>query len=366
MRVLVCNWKDLGHPAAGGAEVYVDALVRHWAGAGHDVTLFCSGVAGLESTEEVDGARVIRRGSRLTVYREASRWYRSEGRGRFDVVLDVVNTRPFLTPGYVRDAPVVALIFQVAREVWWYEAPLPAAVLGRYWLEPRWLRRYTDVPTLTISESSRDSLASYGLRRVSIVPVGLELPPPTARPPREPDPTILFLGRLAANKRPGHALNAFRLARRSVPNARMWVVGTGPMERRLREEFADQSIRFYGRVSNSEKLELLSRAHAVVVTSVREGWGLVVTEAAAVGTPAIGYDVAGLRDSLRASNGVTVSPTVESLATTIGTVLPSWASGGGPTVAPGGVAPWEDVAKDILERLAEHRRRGAASEPDST
>jgi glycosyltransferase involved in cell wall biosynthesis len=32
---------------------------------------------------------------------------------------------------------------------------------------------------------------------------------------------------------------------------------------------------------------------------VREGWGLVVIEAASVGTPAVGYDVAGIRDSIR-------------------------------------------------------------------
>jgi glycosyltransferase involved in cell wall biosynthesis len=32
---------------------------------------------------------------------------------------------------------------------------------------------------------------------------------------------------------------------------------------------------------------------------VREGWGLVVTQANAMGTPAIGYDVLGLRVSTR-------------------------------------------------------------------
>ena len=32
---------------------------------------------------------------------------------------------------------------------------------------------------------------------------------------------------------------------------------------------------------------------------MREGWGLVVTQANAMGTPAIGYDVPGLRDSTR-------------------------------------------------------------------
>jgi glycosyltransferase involved in cell wall biosynthesis len=52
----------------------------------------------------------------------------------------------------------------------------------------------------------------------------------------------------------------------------------------------------------------LSRAHIILVPAVREGWGLVVTEANAMGTPAIGYDdVPGLRDSIRhGETGITI------------------------------------------------------------
>ncbi len=59
------------------------------------------------------------------MYREARRFWKREGEGAFDVVLNEVNTRPFMTPRYVRDVPIVALIHQVAGEVWNYETPLP-------------------------------------------------------------------------------------------------------------------------------------------------------------------------------------------------------------------------------------------------
>lgn len=357
MRILVCNWKDLTHPAAGGAEVYVDAVARRWVALGHEVTLFCSRTPDQAASGEVGGVRVVRCGGRFGVYREACRWYRAQEHRRFDIVLDVVNTRPFLTPRYVADAPVVALIFQVAREIWRYEVPRPAAALGRHWLEPRWLRLYANVPTLTISESSRQSLLAYGLRNVTIVPVGLELARPADRPPKEATPTIVFLGRLAANKRPDHALRAFRSAQAAMTAAQMWVVGAGPMEMSLRKEFTSDAIQFFGRVPDGKKLELLARAHAVVVTSVREGWGLVVTEAAAVGTPAIGYDVPGLRDSLRASGGLAVTPSVPAMAAAIASVLPRWAAGDSPDVKPGGVAPWAEVADEILGHLEHERSR---------
>ena len=43
----------------------------------------------------------------------------------------------------------------------------------------------------------------------------------------------------------------------------------------------------------------MSRAHIILVPGIREGWGLVVTEANAMGTPAVAYDVPGLRDSVK-------------------------------------------------------------------
>ena len=72
---------------------------------------------------------------------------------------------------------------------------------------------------------------------------------------------------------------------------------------------------FWGRVSSGEKHRLMSQAHALLMTSVREGWGLVVTEANALGTPAIVYDVPGLRDSVRnESTGLVVAPQPPSLS----------------------------------------------------
>ena len=43
----------------------------------------------------------------------------------------------------------------------------------------------------------------------------------------------------------------------------------------------------------------MSLAHIIIVPAVHKGWGLIVTEGNAMGTPAIGYDVHGLRDSIK-------------------------------------------------------------------
>jgi glycosyltransferase involved in cell wall biosynthesis len=47
----------------------------------------------------------------------------------------------------------------------------------------------------------------------------------------------------------------------------------------------------------------MQKAALITATSIKEGWGLIVTEAASQGTPAVVYDVDGLRDSVQ--DGVT-------------------------------------------------------------
>jgi hypothetical protein len=141
MRILVCNWRDLEHPAAGGAEVYTEEVLRRLAAWGHECTLFSAAVEGKPADEVRDGIRHVRRGGRLGVYREARRWYRAEGRGRFDVVVDETNTVPFRCHEWVDDVPVVAFFHQTCEEIWFHQMPFPVAVAGRYWLEPRWMAR---------------------------------------------------------------------------------------------------------------------------------------------------------------------------------------------------------------------------------
>jgi glycosyltransferase involved in cell wall biosynthesis len=348
MRILIYNWRDLSHPQAGGAEVYTDHVAREWTAQGHDVTLFCSAVEGRPERETTaSGYQVIRRGGKHGVYRAARRFWEKEGQEEFDLVVDEVNTRPFGCPRWVTGTPVVAIIHQVAREVWFHETPLPVALVGRFWLEKHWLAPYRDVPTVTLSESSRQSLEHYGLRNLTVVAPGFRPRVGVVRlPEKEGTPTFIFVGRLSWNKRPHDALRAFALARKQLPEARLWMLGTGPMEKRLRRR-PGRNVEFFGRTSEAEKLERMARAHALLVTSVREGWGLVVTEAASVGTPSIAYDVPGLRDSVSASSGILVDSNPRSLSAQLVTEasrLLSRSFG----VAPLGVTSWDEVAAGIL------------------
>ena len=77
----------------------------------------------------------------------------------------------------------------------------------------------------------------------------------------------------------------------------MWVVGDGYLRKEL-QRMNVKDVTFFGRVKDELKYNLLSKAHLILVPAVLEGWGLVVTESNAMGTPAGTYNVAGLRDSI--------------------------------------------------------------------
>ena len=297
--VLVMNWRDLGNPAAGGAEVYTHEVLKRIAARGHEVTLLTSGFNGGRHEEVLDGVRILRVGDRFSVYRRARRVYRDRFKARVGVVVDEINTRPFHTPRFVDDgASLFAFIHQLAREFWFYETPFPVSVVGRYLLEEHWLQAYREVPTFTVSPSSRQDLVALGFHDITVVPPGLSRAPLPNVPEKEDRPTLAFVGRLKKAKLPDHALRAFARVRERIPAARLWMVGDGPIRSRL-ERQAPDGVTFFGRTSEERKFEVLRRAHLLLFPAVREGWGLTVLEANSQGTPVVGYDVPGLRDSIR-------------------------------------------------------------------
>lgn len=304
LRILWFNWKDIKNPAAGGAEVFTHEVAKRLTANGHEVTLFTSAFPNSEKEEVLDGVRIIRAGDKYTVYWKAKSYYENLfAREGYDVVIDEINTRPFFTPKFVKKGEkIIVLIHQLAREYWFYETPFPINVLGYYFLEEKWLKAYKEKTTITVSESTKKDLLSLGFREVYVIPEGLSYEPLKKMPAKEPDPTIIYLGRLTRAKRPDHALKAFKLVLQEHPRAKLWFVGDGYMRPKL-ERLANPNVIFFGRQPRDKVSELLAKAWVFVHSGVREGFGLNVIEANAHWTPAVAYNVPGLRDSVR--DGVT-------------------------------------------------------------
>jgi glycosyltransferase involved in cell wall biosynthesis/O-antigen/teichoic acid export membrane protein len=313
LRILILNWRDIANPDAGGAEVFTHEVAKRWVEQGHDVSLLTSRFAGARGNERIDGVRILRVGRlrrgtyHLLVQRRLSRL------SGYDVILDEINTLPFLTPLWQDHLPpTLALIHQLADDIWDLEVPRPLAMVGRR-VEPQLLRMYRDVPVATVSGSTMADLSRLGLRDIRVVLEGRDEAPPVAHLSKEAVPTFVFIGRLAANKRPDHAIAAFRRIHDTLPDARLWVIGVGALEAQLRVGTPD-GVEFLGRVSRQEMYERMARAHCLLVPSLREGWGLVITEANSVGTPAVGYDAPGIRDAIRPGRTGMLAPSGDPVA----------------------------------------------------
>jgi glycosyltransferase involved in cell wall biosynthesis len=343
MRILLLNWRDIRHPAGGGAEVWAHRVAEGLAQLGHSVTFFAARVADAPNDEIMNGVRVIRGGGRLGVYRAAKRYHKAH-QNEFDVILEEINTRPFFAHTW-GETPVVPMIHQVAKDVWRYEAPFPLSTLGRYVFEPLWLRRFSNHRVMTLSPSSAESLIEYGITNSIVVLPGSD--DVEVRPSEKNFvPTVAFLGRLVASKRPDHVIEAFRILSKRYPNAEMWMMGSGSMSEKLSKDLP-KGAKLLGHVKLDERQERLSRAHVLVATTVREGWGLNVSEASAVGTPTIGYDSPGLRDSIPMSGGHVVSVNIEEL----GNALVSFFDGDLKLVPKIATRPWTDVCIQIENEL---------------
>lgn len=232
---------------------------------------------------------------------------------------------------------------QLAREIWFCETRFPINIIG-YLLEPiyTFIQSRFQNQVITVSNSTKQDLARYGFnpKRIKIITQGTNIEIDTSHlvpyraskfalgamqlsgakcdklnanseKPRAKS-YILYLGSLRAMKRPSHALKAFAhlaLCSSNQAKCELRFAGTGPereidrLQKYIKTHKLDGKVKLLGRVDEKKKLELLVNAFVLIVPSLKEGWGLVVTEAAKLGTPSIVYDVDGLRDSVK--DGIT-------------------------------------------------------------
>lgn len=315
MRILIFNWRDIKNPQGGGAEILTYEMAKRWVKWGHKVTQFSASFPGGKSEEVIDGVKIIRRGSpevrsfSIPVHLAGFWFYQKHFKGKFDVVIDEIHGLPFFTPLYVKEKKV-ALICEVAREIWDYMFSFPWNLIGHL-VEKFYFKIYKKTPFLTISSSTKKDLLRSGIAKdqIKVLPMGVNLIPLPENIKKEKVPTLIFVGRLSQMKGIEDGIKAFRLVQKRFPQAQLWVVGTGEKEyenelkKHVKKLKLDKSVSFFGFVSEKEKLTLMKQAHILIHSSVREGWGLVVIEANAMGTPAVVYNVPGLRDSTK--NGVT-------------------------------------------------------------
>lgn len=291
------SWRDTRNPEGGGAERYLEKVAAGLVSRGARVTILCAAHAAAPPEETVDGIRFVRRGDKMSVYKEGVAALVRRDLGRVDLVVDVQNGLPFFTRAVTR-APVVVLVHHVHREQWPVVYP---GVTGRvgWWIERALAPRlYRSCQYVAVSRATRDELASVGVdaARIAVVHNGTDPVLPT-HVGKSAHPTIAVVGRLVPHKQVEHAIDGAIELRRTYPDLRLHVVGGGWWEAELHEyarrHGGGSTVVFEGHVSEERKHQIYEQSWLLALPSLKEGWGLVVGEAGMHGTPAVAYRSAG-------------------------------------------------------------------------
>jgi glycosyltransferase involved in cell wall biosynthesis len=307
--VRICIVYDCLFPyTVGGAERWYRNLAERLAGEGHHVTFLTRRQWDRGERVEVPGVEVVALEPRIGLYTR-------DGRRRIDQALlfgagclahlaargrryDVVHTASFpffslLAAAAVRRWRRFALVVDW-HEVWTlgYWREYLGAAGGRIgWLVQRRCARVGQ-RAFCFSRLHAERLRAEGLRgEVTVLEGEYAGPLAPAPAPPPPAPVAVFAGRHIREKRAPAIVPALALARERVPALRAEILGDGPEReavlRAIAEAGLGDAVSAPGFVSAERVSAALAGAEMMVLPSRREGYGMVVVEAAARGTPSI-------------------------------------------------------------------------------
>ncbi|MBN2621837.1 MAG: glycosyltransferase family 4 protein [Acidimicrobiales bacterium] len=326
-RIHVLAWRDLDDVEAGGSEVHIAEVAKLWAAAGLEVTMRTSWAQGQPTEAMRDGYKVIRRAGRHLVFPRAALAEITRRTGPRDVLVEIWNGMPFLSPIW-NWGPRVILLHHVHAEMWNMTLGPALGPLGALFESKVAPPLYRRSAVATLSESSKAELVhELGFRddRVTVVHPGID---PRFSPggERSPHPLVVAVGRLAPVKRYDMLVRAAHHARQRIPDLRLHIVGEGyerpAIEAVIDELDAADWVTLRGHVTDAELVDLYRQTWIVASASAREGWGMTMTEAAACGTPAVATRIAGHADAIReGSSGLLAEGDPQSLGTAMADVL---------------------------------------------
>jgi glycosyltransferase involved in cell wall biosynthesis len=224
--------------------------------------------------------------------------------GQPDGLVEIWNGMPFFSPLWAR-SPRIVFLHHVHAEMWDLAISQPSlARLGKaveLTLAPSVYRRTRIV---TLSPSSKTEI----VERLGLSPTNVMVVPPGVHARfspggwRSPRPLVVAVGRLVPVKRFDVLIDALVELRRRHPTLEAVIAGEGhqrgTLTARISHAGASDWLQLPGRQSDAELVALYRRAWVVTSTSVREGWGMTLTEAAACGTPAVATAIPGHMDAV--------------------------------------------------------------------
>jgi glycosyltransferase involved in cell wall biosynthesis len=292
------------NPEAGGAEVHFHEIFKRIAAMGHSVTLVSHNFSGGLREETVDGIRIMRTGNKYLFHYQFKRLYLRELKHLdYDLVVDDISKIPLNTPDYV-DKPLVGIIHHLHGKTLYRELPFPMAHYI-YRKEQQIPVHYHSTPIFAVSPSTQRELISIGQpeEKTALLYNAIDHELFDSAPVTKSEtPIISYIGRVKKYKNLEMIIDALPVVAENIPDVRLEIGGKGDhldtLEAYARKKGIRDRVDFLGFIPEEDKPAVMGRAWLFVTMAQKEGWGITVIEANAAGTPVIGSDVPGLRDSI--------------------------------------------------------------------
>jgi glycosyltransferase involved in cell wall biosynthesis len=305
--VRICLVYDCLYPhTVGGAERWYRSLAERLAAAGHEVTYLTLSQWEPGQEPDVPGVKVVTAGPHMELYVRGGRrrirpplrfgvgvlWHLLRHGRRYDVVHS--SAFPYfslLAAALVRPLGGYTLVVDWL-EVW--SAEYWRSYLGRVgWIGIAVQRRCVRLRqrAFCLSELHAARLREEGLRGDVTVLRGLLTGSLEPEEPVTPEPLVVFAGRLIPEKNAPSVVAAVALAAERIPGLRGVIFGDGPEREAVLAQIDSLEqpalVSAPGFVDSELVHDAIRRACCLLLPSRREGYGLVVVEASAVGTPSI-------------------------------------------------------------------------------
>jgi glycosyltransferase involved in cell wall biosynthesis len=308
--VRICIVYDCLFPfTVGGGERWYRSLARELVAAGHEVTYLTRRQWEPGEEPRIEGLRVVAVSPGGPLYTDDGRRrigpplrfgigvlrHLAANRDRYDVVHSCAFPFFSLLAGRLALARTRTVVAIDWFEVWtldYWRSYLggTGGLIG--WLIQRACVRLTP-RAFVFSRLHAQRLRDEGLRSEPVSLAGLYEGGLELHAGRAPTttPTVVFAGRHIAEKRVPLVPRAVAAARKRIPALRGLILGDGPEREQVLEAISESnvgdSVEATGFVATERVAHELEQALCLLLPSAREGYGLVVIEAAAAGTPSV-------------------------------------------------------------------------------
>jgi glycosyltransferase involved in cell wall biosynthesis len=141
------------------------------------------------------------------------------------------------------------------------------------------------------NKSHRELFSFYGMKecKIHFLPMVVDVEKQKFNPKRKRSNifTFIFVGRFIPLKQIEYIIKSFKQLFLENQQVNLRLIGDGPLLNQLKNKYSDKNIVFTGALYGNDLLEEYKNAHALILASNKEQWGLVINEALAAALPVL-------------------------------------------------------------------------------